>query len=338
MTFAADNPVEMHLYRPSRCGRTTTASWGQRLQPADEPIRWTVDYVYAGTKLLAAVRPAVGRLDTLTVVKSGSGGVSARPAGIDCGPACTARYLDGTSVTLTAVAAQGFVFGGWSGACSGTSASATVTMGGDASCTATFTALYTLQVTKNGPGTVTSAPAGIACGDACSATYTAGTVVTLTATPASGYVFVAWSGTGCATGTVQMSQARTCTGDLRPSAHGLGAPEERQPLQGRAVDEQSGGHQLLDRLRRQLPQRDGGESVHERDALVVERGQQHAAVADDGQRQDVHRRLQQLLRADSIGAQTPTTESATESTLSAAPQPERRLRAASQGPRRRPRR
>jgi hypothetical protein len=36
-------------------------------------------------------------------------------------------------------------------------------------------------------------------------------VVTLTATPTSGYVFVGWSGTGCATGTVQMSQARTCT-------------------------------------------------------------------------------------------------------------------------------
>ena len=46
--------------------------------------------------------------------------------------------------------------------------------GGDVSCTATFTALYTLQVAKNGPGTVTSAPAGIACGDTCSATYTAG--------------------------------------------------------------------------------------------------------------------------------------------------------------------
>jgi RHS repeat-associated protein len=35
--------------------------------------------------------------------------------------------------------------------------------------------------------------------------------VTLTATPASGYVFVGWSGTGCPTGTVQMSQATTCT-------------------------------------------------------------------------------------------------------------------------------
>ena len=183
----------------------------QRLLVANDPIRWTVDYVYAGTRLLAAVRPAAGTLGTLTVVKAGSGAVSAVPAGLDCGPDCAARYRDGTSVTLTAVPAQGFVFGGWSGACSGTSASTTVTLSGDASCTATFTALYTLQATKSGPGTVTSAPAGIACGDTRSATYTAGTVVTLTATPASGYVFVGWSGTGCATGTVQMSQATTCT-------------------------------------------------------------------------------------------------------------------------------
>ena len=92
------------------------------------PLRWTVDYVSAGGRLLAAVRPALGTLDTLTVVTSGSGRVSAVPAGIDCGPDCAARYLDGTTVTLTAVPAQGFVFGGWSGACSGTLASATVTL------------------------------------------------------------------------------------------------------------------------------------------------------------------------------------------------------------------
>ena len=48
---------------------------------------------------------------------------------------------------------------------------------------------YTLTVTKAGSGTVTSAPAGIACGATCSATFTSGTAVTLTAVPAAGYSF-----------------------------------------------------------------------------------------------------------------------------------------------------
>jgi len=44
---------------------------------------------------------------------------------------------------------------------------------------------YTLTVNKsgNGSGTVTSNPAGINCGTACSANFTSGASVTLTATP-----------------------------------------------------------------------------------------------------------------------------------------------------------
>ncbi len=54
----------------------------------------------------------------------------------------------------------------------------------------------TLSVTKSGSGsgTVTSSPAGINCGATCSAPFSNGTAVTLTAAPASGSKFTGWSG------------------------------------------------------------------------------------------------------------------------------------------------
>jgi hypothetical protein len=80
---------------------------------------------------------------------------------------------------------------------------------------ASFTPISTLNltVTKSGAGTgsVTSAPAGISCGTTCSANYVAGTVVTLTAAPASGSTFSGWSGacTGTSSCVVSMSTAQS---------------------------------------------------------------------------------------------------------------------------------
>ena len=60
---------------------------------------------------------------------------------------------------------------------------------------------------------MTSNPAGINCGSTCSHGYLPGTVVTLTATPASGSTFAGWSGACSGTGTCQitMSQAQAVT-------------------------------------------------------------------------------------------------------------------------------
>jgi hypothetical protein len=135
----------------------------------------------------------------LTVVKAGTGNgrVTSSPSGIDCGETCAGDVTSGTEVTLTATAASGSVFAGWSGACTGTASTCQVTMDGAKEVEATFgLQLYTLSVTKagSGSGTVTSSPAGIDCGEACAADFTSGSNVTLTATAASGSAFGGWSG------------------------------------------------------------------------------------------------------------------------------------------------
>jgi len=155
---------------------------------------------------------------TLTVSKSGTGSGTVTGSGIDCGTDCSQSYSSGTSVTLTASAASGSTFAGWSGACSGTG-SCTVTMSSNKGVTATFnsapTGPYTLAVGKSGTGsgTVTSSPAGINCGTDCSESYSSGTSVTLTASAAAGSTFAGWSGACSGTGScvVSMSSDKSVT-------------------------------------------------------------------------------------------------------------------------------
>src|SRR5919202_1726891 len=135
-------------------------------------------------------------LHTLNVSKSGSGSGTVTASGIDCGATCSADYDDGTLVTLSATAAAGSRFTGWSGACAGTGA-CTVTMSAARWVTADFIAVYTLSVAKSGSGSGTVTGTGIDCGSTCSADYDDGTTVTLTATAAAGSRFTGWSGAGC---------------------------------------------------------------------------------------------------------------------------------------------
>jgi pectate lyase len=96
-------------------------------------------------------------------------------------------YIAGSSAALTATPASGWQFSGWSGGVSGTTNPLTVTVNSNLSVTATFTQIpvtYTLTTTIVGQGTVSPA----------NGTYPAGTSVTLTATPASGWKFDNWSG------------------------------------------------------------------------------------------------------------------------------------------------
>ena len=145
-------------------------------------VKWYVDDVsiVEGT---GEVTPPPSTPTNYTVSTSvvGQGSVS-------CLPNATS-YASGTEVTLTATPAAGYVFSGWSGDASGTANPLTVTVGANVTVTATFVqqvASYTLTAEIVGQGTVTKSPN--------SATYASGTVVNLTATPASGYVFSGWSG------------------------------------------------------------------------------------------------------------------------------------------------
>jgi Leucine-rich repeat (LRR) protein len=163
-------------------------------------------------------RPVAAALYSLSVSRNGAGtgSVVSSPAGISCPTACSADYITGAVVTLTATAETGSVFAGWTGeGCIGT-APCEVAMTQARTVVATFVPEVTLTVTRvgAGAGAVTSSPVGIDCGSDCSESYATGTVVTLTATAAAGSTFAGWSGEGCSrigACEVTMSQARAVT-------------------------------------------------------------------------------------------------------------------------------
>jgi hypothetical protein len=119
----------------------------------------------------------------------------------------SSAYVPGFRVTLTATPdGSTSRFAGWSGGgCDSIGANVcTVTMTGEnVTVQAGFARLnVSLTVLINGgegggAGTVTSDPAGISCGQTCSADFPSGGRVTLTAVPACGSSFTSWSGGGC---------------------------------------------------------------------------------------------------------------------------------------------
>ncbi|MFZ2235843.1 MAG: S8 family serine peptidase [Dokdonella sp.] len=91
----------------------------------------------------AAVRAATGTAIayyplTVTLLGNGKGSVSSSPTGISCGSVCSRRVTSGRLVTLRATPSAGYHFGKWTGACSGSSTTCTVTMNQARTVFATF--------------------------------------------------------------------------------------------------------------------------------------------------------------------------------------------------------
>ncbi|HVQ76395.1 MAG TPA: Ig-like domain-containing protein [Candidatus Binatia bacterium] len=95
----------------------------------------------------------------------------------------------------------------------------------------------TIAKAGSGSGTVVSSPAGISCGSDCTESFAAGTVVTLTASPASGSGFGGWTG-GCAgtapcvvTGNTSVNVTATFLDTTRPTAS-IGSPANGATVSG----------------------------------------------------------------------------------------------------------
>jgi len=121
-------------------------------------------------------------------------------------------YDDGTVVTITATPAAGYRFVSWTGSVANPNVEqTTVYMDGDKTVIAVFEAIpqYTLTMQVNQPGWGTTDPP---VGDH---SYYEGDVVTVTATAATGYRFVNWTGpvasSGDAQTTVTMDSDKTVT-------------------------------------------------------------------------------------------------------------------------------
>jgi uncharacterized repeat protein (TIGR01451 family) len=127
----------------------------------------------------------------------------------------THTYVAGTVVTVTATANAGYAFDSWSGACSG-SGVCEVTMDADKEVTAHFVELYNLTVAVDpSEGGTTDPAAGVY-------TYTAGTVVTVTATANAGYAFDSWSGACSGSGACEV----TMDADKEVTAHFVQLPPD----------------------------------------------------------------------------------------------------------------
>ena len=155
----------------------TFSNWSGDAGGSTNPISITIN----GNKTVTANFTANSYTLALTINPAGSGSVVKNPD--------KAAYGYGDVVQLTAAANSGYTFSNWSGDAGGSTNPISITINGNKTVTANFTAnSYTLALTINpaGTGSVVKSPD--------KAAYGYGDVVQLTAAANSGYTFSNWSG------------------------------------------------------------------------------------------------------------------------------------------------
>jgi hypothetical protein len=125
-------------------------------------------------------------------------------ASFDATDAAPTRHLDGDPGASNR-------FGGWTGDCTGSNSTCTVTMSKNRGLESLFVRQYSVVVTTSGSGTVTSTSSPsqasqISCPGTCTRIFDAFGSVTLTAAPGGGQMFNGWGGACASFGT-----ATTCT-------------------------------------------------------------------------------------------------------------------------------
>jgi uncharacterized repeat protein (TIGR01451 family) len=203
-------------------------------------LSWQV--TNTGTSIMLGIVSAGSNSFTLTVAEPGSGSGTVTDdlgqincvdtAGVVTGT-CSASYLSGTVVTLTANPAVGTTFNGWS-TCPAAS-SCSVTMNGALTEQATFGLIvptFSVSVAELGTGTgsVTDNLGAINCSEAngvvtgtCSASYPSGTPVVLTELATAPTTFGGW-GNACSTSGTAATCSLTVTSALNVTANFVPPP------------------------------------------------------------------------------------------------------------------
>ncbi|HTZ95958.1 MAG TPA: alkaline phosphatase family protein [Terriglobales bacterium] len=213
-SFDPDTPVTLS---ETPGANSTFAGWsGGGCTGTDSTCTTTIN---DSEQVTATFNPTLALpLLTVNFAGTGAGSVSSNPPGINCDTNCSHSFSFGTQVTLTETPGANAQFAGWSGNCTGTQSTCTVTLNTNMTVMATFNSsepLLTVTLAGTGSGMVTSIPGGISCAPTCGANFPTGTQVTLTESPSGNSQFAGWSGGGCsgtnATCTVTMNSSQQVT-------------------------------------------------------------------------------------------------------------------------------